>query len=75
MKSDEMGRRIDVRTLSGRFGEGPQVSGDRTLAIGPGNVNDGRELLFRMPKLREEPFDTSERQVDQLRMQKHHVGQ
>ena len=75
VKAHEMRRRIDVHARAGGFDDRFQVGGDGALAVGAGNVHDRRQLLVRIAQLAEQPLDTAERQVDQLRVQQLHLGE
>ena len=52
-----------------------QVGGDRALAVGAGDVDDRRQRSCGIAELRQQPLDAAERQVDQLRMQRLHLGE
>ena len=75
VEAHEMRRRIDVHARAGGFEDRLQVGGDRALAVGAGDVHDRRQLRVRIAQLAEQPLDTAERQVDQLRMQQLHLGE
>ena len=47
----------------------------RALAVGAGDVDDGRQALLRVAELVEQPLDAAERKVDQLGMQRPQLGQ
>ena len=57
MKAHQVGRRIDVCPLSRSFDDGAEVRGHRALAVGSGDVDDGRQLSFGMPEFREQALD------------------
>lgn len=64
-----------MHARTGGFQDRPQERGRRTLAVGPGNMDDGRQTLVRLAELGEEAFDAPERQVDQLGMQEFQLRQ
>src|SRR5581483_527572 len=66
VEADEMrlGESIDV--ISRGFETGTQKGDRRSLAVGAGDMNDGRQALFGMAERGEQPADAVEREVDEL---------
>ena len=69
MKIDEMRRGIDVHALAERLGDGAGEGEERALAVGAGDMQHRRQLLFGLAERGEQPLDAPKRQVDRLRVQ------
>ncbi len=54
--------------VAGRFQEGAQESDHRTLAVGPGDMDDGGKLLLRMAQSPKQGLDAPKREIDQFGM-------
>ena len=75
VEADEMRRGVDVHALARGLEHGLEEGGRRALAVGAGDVDDGRQALLRVAELVEQPRDAAERKVDQLGMQRPQLGQ
>src|ERR1700686_4726662 len=66
----QIGRRIDVHALAGRFQDRAHEGDGRALAVGTGDMDQRRQFLFRMIERGKQVLDAVERQVDALGMQR-----
>ena len=75
MKADEVGRCVDMHGIAGGFEHGLEVGGDGALAIGAGDMHDGRQPEMRVAELGKQALDAAQGQVDQLRMKQLKIGE
>ena len=75
VEAHQMRRRIDVDALAGRLQHCLEQRGGGTLAVGAGDVDDGRQAVLRIAELGEQRLDAAKRQVDAPRMQRLQFGQ
>ena len=47
----QMGRDMNMHTVPGGLQDRAQDGNDRALAVGPGDMDDGRQAAFRMAEL------------------------
>ena len=64
----QMGRGIAMDPQARRLGDGPDEGDGRTLAVGAGNMDDGRQPVLRITQRRTQDAHPVQRQVDPLRM-------
>ena len=62
-----MGRDICVHPLSIRLQPRPRHCQSGSFAVRAGEMNDWRQLPFRMPEVREQPSRTSQGQINAFR--------
>jgi hypothetical protein len=74
-EAHQMRRGVDVHALAGCLQHGLEIGRSRALAVGAGNVDDGRQARLRIAELGQQPLDAAERKVDQLGMQDPQLGQ
>ncbi len=65
-KLHQMRRRIDMDLETLRLQHGAREGADRALAIGAGDMDDGRQFLFGMAEIGEQPDDPVQDQIDPL---------
>ncbi len=70
VEAHQMRRRVDMRAHARRLENGAHEGDRRTLAVGAGDMDDGRHFQMRRPKFRKQAFDPAERQVDAAGMQR-----
>ena len=70
VEPDEMRRGIDMHAQARRLKDRAHEGDGRTLAVGAGDMDDRRQLAFRMTDRGQEPPHAIEREVDQLGMQR-----
>ena len=75
VEAHQMRRGVDVHALARRLQHGLEVGRGRALAVGAGDVDDGRQAILRVAELGQQPLDAAERKVDQLRVQRPQLGQ
>ena len=57
IEPDQIGRRVDVHALAGRFEDRAGECDGRALAIGPGYMDHRRQMPLRMTERRKQAFD------------------
>ena len=75
VETHQMRRRVDVNAAAGSLEKGLQKRGHRTLSVGARNVDHGRQLGLRAAELGQQALNTSQRQIDKLRVQKLHLSE
>ena len=75
VEAHQMRRGVDVHALAGRLQHRLEEGRRRALAVGAGDVDDGRQAAFGIAELGEQRLDAAEREVDQPRMQRLQLGQ
>ena len=69
MEAHQMGRGVDMNAISRRLQHGAQIGDDRALAVGAGDMDDGRQAALRMAQALEQPPGAVQGQIDDLGMQ------
>ena len=69
VEAHQMGRDIGMHAIARRLQHRPQIGDDRALAVGAGDMDDGRELELRMAEARKQAPGPVEGEVDDLGMQ------
>ena len=70
VEANQIGRGVDVHALSRRLQDRTHERDGRALAVGAGDVDHQRQLVFRVIERRQKPLDAAERQIDALGMQR-----
>src|ERR1041385_8864934 len=70
MEMHEMGRGIDMRAQALCLEHRAAERTDGTFAICPGDVHHRRQLVLRVTKRREQPFDAVQNEIDPLGMKR-----
>ena len=70
VETDQIGRGIDMHALAGRFQDRAHEGDGRAFAVGAGDMDQRRQLLFGMIERGKQALDAVERQVDALGMQR-----
>ncbi len=69
MEMNQMRRGINVHAVSGTLQHRAQESADRTFSVGARDMDDRRNVAFRMAQDAEQPLHPVEHQIDPLRVQ------
>src|SRR5581483_4176566 len=65
----QMRRGVDVHAVAGGLETGAERRHRRTLAVGAGHVDHGRQAALGISEGRQQPLDAVEGEVDELRME------
>ena len=71
MEAREVRRGVDVDAVATRLEPRADHRDGRAFAVGAGDVDHRRQAAFGMAERGQKPFDPTERQVDDLRVQRH----
>ena len=70
VEMNQIGRRIDMHALAGRFKNRAHEGDGRAFAVGAGDMDQRRQFLFGMIERGKQALDAIERQIDALWMQR-----